>query len=63
MHVPFPQDEVLVAADLDLVAGIGGEEHLVAFLDESGFLLIPALRRNVPYDPVRDFTPLALVAM
>ena len=33
MDVPFPQDAVLVALDLDLEAVLGVEQHVVAHLD------------------------------
>ncbi len=35
VHVAFPQDQVLLAADLDFEAGVGREQHPVAGLDRA----------------------------
>lgn len=44
------------------VAQARPDGHTLAFASTGAFSIAPSLNRKLPYDPVKDFTPVALVA-
>ncbi len=47
---------------LDVVAKAAPDGYTIALGQTSNLAINPALYRNLPYDPLRDFTPIGLVA-
>ena len=41
----------------DFVAKLPGDSHVYLFADKTSLAILPALYSKLPYDPVKDFTP------